>query len=123
MGWVALVDGNKTQIRILRKLARKRRIKLHLIVDVIHVSQYLWSAGLAFNPEGSPELETWVSHRFLEVLRGHASNVAAGLGRSAKGDLPHCQQDIVVGFVRCDPAHRRCHDAVSRPKVIHLPLD
>jgi hypothetical protein len=81
--WVALVDGNKTQIRILRKLARKRRIKLHLIVDVIHVSQYLWSAGLAFNPEGSPELETWVSHRFLEVLRGHASNVAAGIGRSA----------------------------------------
>lgn len=81
--WIALVDGNKTQIRILRKLARKRRIKLHLIVDVIHVSQYLWSGGLAFNPEGSPELETWVSHRLLEILRGHASNVAAGIVRSA----------------------------------------
>lgn len=81
--WVALVDGNKTQIRILRKLARKRRIKLHLILDVIHVSQYLWSAGLAFNPEGSPELETWVSQRLLAILRGHASNVAAGIGRSA----------------------------------------
>lgn len=81
--WIALVDGNKTQIRILRKLARKRSITLHLIVDVIHVSQYLWSAGLAFNPEGTPELETWVSHRLLEVLRGHASNVAAGIARSA----------------------------------------
>lgn len=80
---VALVDGNKTQIRILRKLARKRRIKLHVILDVIHVSQYLWSAGLAFNPEGTPELETWVSHRLLEILRGHASNVAAGIRRSA----------------------------------------
>lgn len=81
--WTALVDGNKTQIRILHKLARKRRIKLHLIVDVIHVSQYLWSAGLAFNPEGSPDLETWVSHRLLEILRGHAGNVAAGIRRSA----------------------------------------
>jgi len=81
--WTALVDGNKTQIRILRKLARKKSIKLHLIVDVIHVSQYLWSAGFAFNPEGSPELETWVSQRLLAILRGHASNVAAGIRRSA----------------------------------------
>lgn len=81
--WVALVDGNKTQIRILRKMARRKHLDLTIIVDVIHVAEYLWSAGRAFHPEGSQELEKWVEQRLLEILRGNAGFVAGGMRRSA----------------------------------------
>ena len=81
--WVALVDGNKPQIRILRHMAKKQLIVLTIIVDIIHVIEYLWKAGRAFHPETSPELESWVQHRLLEILKGKASYVAGGMRRSA----------------------------------------
>lgn len=81
--WVALVDGNPTQIRILRQMARKKRVDLTIIVDWIHVTGYIWGAGRAFHGEGTPELESWVQQRLLEVLRGNSSLVAGGMRRSA----------------------------------------
>jgi len=81
--WVALVDGNKPQIRILRRMARKKRLDLTIVVDLIHVTEYLWAAGRAFHREGSPELERWVQQRLLEILRGNAGLVAGGMRRSA----------------------------------------
>ena len=81
--WIALVDGNKHQIRILRSLAREKGIDLTLIVDVIHVAEYLWDAGRTFYPESGEELESWVRHRLLEILRGKAGYVAGGIRRSA----------------------------------------
>ena len=81
--WVALVDGNRSQIRILRRLAKKNGLDLTIIVDVIHVIEYLWDAGRAFHPASGPELESWVEHRLLKILRGKASFVAGGMNRSA----------------------------------------
>jgi exonuclease VII small subunit len=81
--WVALVDGNKPQIRILRRMAKQKGINLTIIVDVIHVIEYLWDAGRAFHPEAGAELESWVRIRLLEILRGNAGYVAGGMRRSA----------------------------------------
>jgi hypothetical protein len=81
--WVALVDGNNTQIRILRRMAREKGVDLTIIVDIIHVIEYLWDAGRAFHPESGPELENWVRHRLLGVLRGKAGLMAGGMRRSA----------------------------------------
>jgi hypothetical protein len=81
--WVALVDGNKIQIRILRRMAKNKGLDLTIIVDVIHVIEYLWDAGRAFYPETGPELESWVEYRLLEILRGNAGYVAGGMRRSA----------------------------------------
>jgi len=81
--WIALVDGNNAQIRILRSTAKKKGIELTIIVDIIHVIEYLWKAGKAFHPESSPELEDWVRHRLLEILRGKAGLMAGGMRRSA----------------------------------------
>jgi hypothetical protein len=81
--WVALVDGNKSQIRILRSMAKEKGIKLTIIVDVVHVIEYLWKAGRVFHPEASEELESWVRIRLLEILRGKAGYVAGGMRRGA----------------------------------------
>lgn len=61
----------------------KYDVKLTLVVDIIHVLEYVWKAGLALHNEGTAELERWVGERLLLILRGHASGVAAGMRRSA----------------------------------------
>ncbi|NDY71438.1 hypothetical protein DO021_03045 [Desulfobacter hydrogenophilus] len=67
--WVGLVDGNNTQINILKKITKAKGIELTIIVDVIHVIEYLWEAGRAFHPKSGPELEKWVQHRLKKYLR------------------------------------------------------
>ena len=81
--WVALSDGNKKQLKLFRELAQEHGIKLTIVLDIIHVLEYLWKATTVFNVESTPQAEQWVSERFLEVLRGRSSHVAAGIRRSA----------------------------------------
>lgn len=81
--WVALVDGNKTQIDLIQRCAKQCGVEVTLILDVIHVLEYLWKAGLCFCKEGTPELERWVTERLMRVLEGHCSDVAGGIHRSA----------------------------------------
>jgi hypothetical protein len=81
--WVALVDGNRTQIEYLHKLADERKLDLIIVVDFIHVAQYVWQASLALFPDNPSEQDCWVREHLLEVLRGKASLVAAGIRRSA----------------------------------------
>ena len=81
--WVGLVDGNPTQLKLLEALARKHDIALTIVLDVMHVAEYLWDASLAFHEEASEQREQWVAERLLNVLRGHAVQVAAGMRRSA----------------------------------------
>ncbi|MBU2503353.1 ISKra4 family transposase, partial [bacterium] len=58
--WAAVVDGNDTQLRLLKKLAKKHQIELTIVLDVIHVLDYVWKAGHAFHADASQELEHWV---------------------------------------------------------------
>jgi len=81
--WVALVDGNLSQIDHLLRLAEERNIPLIVIVDFIHVAQYVWKAAGAFFPGQAFERDRWTRGRLLEILRGKASSVAAGMRRSA----------------------------------------
>lgn len=81
--WVAVVDGQKSQIKILRRCAKKHGVSLTIVLDVIHVLEYLWKAAWVFCAKGSSQAQAWVTERFAEVLRGKASYVAAGVRRSA----------------------------------------
>ena len=81
--WVALVDGENHQLRILRRMAKKHGIDLTIIVDIIHVIEYLWKAGRTFHPKSGPKLEKWIQHRLLKILEGKAGLMAGGMLRSA----------------------------------------
>ena len=81
--WVALVDGNNHQIDRIKREARKRKVKIPIVVDFIHVLEYLWSACWCFFPEGDPAAERWVSDKARQVLDGRAGIAAAAIRRKA----------------------------------------
>jgi hypothetical protein len=81
--WVALVDGNNHQIDRIHAQAADRDVTVTIIIDFIHVLEYLWKAAWCFYPEADPAAETWVADQALSVLRGNASTVAAAIRRKA----------------------------------------
>lgn len=84
LDWVALVDGNRDQLRLIQQAARRHRVKVTILLDVVHVLEYLWKAAYCFCPEASREAEAWVTARLRLLLTGHdPSQVAAGIRRSA----------------------------------------
>lgn len=76
---VALVDGE----RALQRRVKKWLPSFTLIVDIIHVLEYLWKAAYCFHPEGSQEAENWVKRRLLKILQGKVSLVVRGIRQSA----------------------------------------
>ena len=81
--WVALVDGNNHQIDRINTEAKARHVQVTIVVDLIHVLEYLWGAVWCFFAEGDTAAEAWVRDRALAVLEGHARDVATGIRRRA----------------------------------------
>jgi hypothetical protein len=81
--WVALVDGNNHQIQRIQTEAQNRGVAVTIVVDLIHVLEYLWGAAWCFFTEADPDAEAWVRQRALAILQGHALQVAAGIRRRA----------------------------------------
>ena len=81
--WVALVDGNNHQIDRINTEARTRSVDVTIIVDFVHVLEYLWRAAWSFFVEGDPDAEAWVADQARAVLAGHATRVAAAIRRKA----------------------------------------
>jgi hypothetical protein len=81
--WVCLIDGDPKQLRRIRAQAKKRKISLTIIMDIIHVIEYLWKAARVLHKETDPKSEKWVAERLLGILEGNVGYVAAGIRRSA----------------------------------------
>jgi len=61
---------------------RKRRLKLTIVCDFIHVLEYLWKISHVFFDEFNTK-QSWVKERLKWILNGKSSLVAAGARRSA----------------------------------------
>jgi hypothetical protein len=83
--WAVLVDGLPQQIRNIKSCIERLQLAqtIVLILDIVHVIEYLWKAAYCFHTDGSPEAEAWVKKRVLHILEGKSSDVAAGMRRSA----------------------------------------
>ncbi len=81
--WAILVDGGEKQLDIILGLVRRYRPDVSIILDFIHVLEYLWKAAFGFHAVGSLEAENWVAEHALKILRGEAGDVAHGLRQSA----------------------------------------
>jgi hypothetical protein len=81
--WVVLVDGEKHQLDYTKAAAKRLGVEVTIVLDFIHVLEYVWKAAFCFFESGSQESEAWVMERGLRILQGKASDVAAGIRRSA----------------------------------------
>jgi len=81
--WLVLVDGDKKLTRWVRAEARRRGVKVTLVLDFIHALEYLWKAAHVFFDRGTPEIEAWVLERLERMLEGRISHVVAGMTRMA----------------------------------------
>jgi hypothetical protein len=59
--WIALVDGNNHQIERIHAEARARGVTVTIIIDFIHVVEYLWAAARCFYPD-QPRQAAWPRH-------------------------------------------------------------
>ncbi|MCA1673412.1 MAG: ISKra4 family transposase, partial [Actinobacteria bacterium] len=50
--WIVLVDGNAHQIDRTQVEARARHAEVTIVIDFVHVLEYLWKAAWCFFPEG-----------------------------------------------------------------------
>jgi hypothetical protein len=97
--WVVLVDGNRDQIRYAKASAKRYGVEITLVLDLIHVAEYLWKAAWCFHEKGDEAAEAWVRERLHAILCGKSSAVAAGIRRSAT--LRSLEADRRVGVDKC----------------------
>ena len=43
--WVVLVDGAEHPLDLVRAEAARRGIEIHIVIDLIHVLEYIWKAA------------------------------------------------------------------------------
>ncbi|HTW97431.1 MAG TPA: ISKra4 family transposase [Acidimicrobiales bacterium] len=80
---VALVDGNNHQIDRIKAEAKKRNLDVTIVVDLIHVLEYLWGAARCYFSEADPAGERFVAEKARAVLEGKAGIVAGAIARKA----------------------------------------
>jgi len=81
--WIALADGNNTQIEAITAEAARRGVIVTILCDFVHVLEYIWKAAWSFFDKGDPDAETWVAEEATKILQGKAAAVAAGIRRRA----------------------------------------
>jgi hypothetical protein len=81
--WVVLIDGNNTQIEAVTAKADSRGVTATIVIDFIHVLEYLWKAAWSFFDKGEPAAEEWVAAQARKILYGKSAQVAAGIRRRA----------------------------------------
>jgi hypothetical protein len=81
--WVVLVDGHPHQIKLINRVMNKHKIKATIVMDFIHVLEYVWKAAWCFYKKGDHKVEAWVENNALKILNGHSNQVAKGIRISA----------------------------------------
>jgi hypothetical protein len=81
--WVVLVDGLPSQLKLIDKISQRLEVKVTVVMDFIHVLEYLWKAAWCFYDKGDSAVEKWVAKRAVKILHGEGHQVAKGIRISA----------------------------------------
>jgi len=102
---VALTDGAQAlQDQLQMKLSH-----FTLVLDFIHVDEYLWKVGTALYGETDPQRAVWVETQLLDLLSSRTAQVIQRLEDKAKTLKPRSQArrvlQQVAGYLRRNQAH------------------
>ena len=81
--WVVLLDGADEQRDAVEAEAHRRKVRVTIVTDLLHVLHYLWQAGMALHAGREAEAERWVRRYVEKVLTRPMEDLAAGLRQSA----------------------------------------
>lgn len=105
--WVVLIDGLPQQIRIIEKVMARLNVKAEIVMDFIHVLEYLWKAAWCFFDKGDDAVEEWIAEKSIAILNGQCSQVAKGLRLSAtkrkitdRGNIDKCADYLLKNKAR-----------------------
>jgi len=86
--WIALVDGDTRQLRLTEAQAAARGAAVTVVIDFVHVLEYLWKAAWCFHAPRDPAMEDWVTAQGLDILHGRARQVTARIRQLAEDHPP-----------------------------------
>jgi hypothetical protein len=86
--WIALADGDNHQLGLFQAAAAARGITLVIVIDFIHVLEYLWKAAGCFHAARDPAMEDWVTAQGLDILHGRTAAVITRIARLAAEQPP-----------------------------------
>jgi hypothetical protein len=81
--WVVLVDGAEHQLGLIRAEAARRSAAISIVIDLVHVLEYIWKAAWSLHPAADPAAEDWVAVKALTVLAGDSARAAAEITAEA----------------------------------------
>jgi len=113
-GRVALTDGAEPlQKQMLAKLSG-----FTLVLDIIHVDEYLWKAGTAIYGETDPKRAEWVAAQLLDILSSRAALVIQHLedkaGTVRKGSQAGKVFQQVANYLRRNQPYMDYADYLQR---------
>ncbi|WP_329127288.1 hypothetical protein [Streptomyces sp. NBC_01465] len=91
---------------------------VHVLLDFVHVAEYVWAAPHCFQKVGTPKAEAWVAGHLTTVLRGQADRAAteimADVWRvgSVNQQLLHDVRDLALTWVEVVDSPDRMDAAV-----------
>jgi hypothetical protein len=109
--WIVLVDGNNHQIDRINAEAHTHGVRINLILDFVHVLEYLWKAAEDLYPT-QPRRAVFVARTARDLLEHHPARVIADL-RSL--------YDTVTATGNSTPRLKRCIDYLTakQPYLIY----
>ncbi|WTX00980.1 ISKra4 family transposase (plasmid) [Streptomycetaceae bacterium NBC_01309] len=104
--WVVLVDGARHQLDLIHSEAARRGVRVHVLLDFVHVAEYVWDAAHAFHQPGSSDAEAWAADHLTAILAGHAARTAADMLAQADRDpLSSTRREAVAACHRYLTGH------------------
>jgi hypothetical protein len=66
--WVVLIDGQDYQIAQIKAALKRQQLQATIVLDIVHVIEYLFQCAHQFFEEGTWECEHWVESKLQLIL-------------------------------------------------------
>jgi hypothetical protein len=96
---IVLVDGARHQLDLIQAEAARRDIRIHIVLDIVHVLEKLWSAARCFYAPTDPDAEDWVAAHAARLLNGATDDTVTAL--NAEADQHHLTGEQRTAIDRC----------------------